>query len=523
MKVIAIGDPHFKTDNIQEVDMFIDKMYNLVDKHQPNLIVILGDLLHTHERLHVDPLNKAYEFINKMRKISKTIILVGNHDMCFAENTPVMMYNTETKNIQDIQVGEKIMGDDLTEREVLNKRYGKSRMYTIEQIKYKSYIVNEQHKLCLKPYKNYCRKDNLLWELVYLNSENFKIQTKLFFSENDCEDFMKKIGDIEISVSEYLNLSTSAKYNLFGYEYKGTTYPINIIPNTTVNEYHGLEINGNNKFLLADGTVVHNCNNQQFLSENHWMNGMKNWENVIIVDKIQHIDIDGFHFAFCPYVPPGKFTEALNTDLRDWKDCDAIFCHQEFYGCKMGAIVSVEGDKWDISYPQIISGHIHNKQKIQDNIYYSGSSMQNAFGESDENTIPIFTWNKKGKYHIEEIDLGLPRKKIIYTDIEKIEECKLPENTDDKVKITISGVYDDFKAFKKSKKYKDLIKSGTKVVFKPKKITNKKEEQQVDDKEDFKITLSSLINQEKNPFLMQIYELVVNNKNISEEDIIFLS
>lgn len=520
MKVIAIGDPHFKTDNIQEVDIFIEKMYNLAVKEEPNLIVILGDLLHTHERIHVDPLNKAYEFIDKMRKISKTIILVGNHDMCFAENTEVMMYNNQIKNIQDIQVGDKIMGDDLNERKVLNKTYGKSKMYTIEQLKNKSYVVNENHKLCLKPYKNYWRRDNL-WEVAYLNSENFKIHNVLFETENECKKFLKNIGNIEISVNEYLNLSTFAKYNLYGYKYDETLNCINIIPNTSVYEYYGIEVDGNNKFILADGTVVHNCNNQQFLSSNHWMNGMKNWENVLIVDKIEHLEIDDFHFVFCPYVPPGKFIEALNTN-REWENCDAIFCHQEFYGCKMGAIISVEGDKWDINFPQIISGHIHNKQKIQDNIYYSGSSMQNAFGESDENTIPIFTWKQKGKYSIEEINLGLPRKKIIYTDIETIENCKLPENSEDKVKITISGVYDDFKAFRKSKKYKDLIKSGTKVVFKSKKINKQDNIIEPNEKEDFKSTLDVLVNQEKNPFLNQIYELILNNKNISEEDIIFL-
>ena len=84
--------------------------------------------------------------------------------------------------------------------------------------------------------------------------------------------------------------------------------------------------------------------------------------------------------------------------------------------------------------------------------------MQNAFGESDENTIPIFCWKEKSKYELKEINLGLPRKKIIYTDIDKIEDYKINPENDDKVKITISGVYDDFKAFKKTKKYKLIDK-----------------------------------------------------------------
>ena len=121
----------------------------------------------------------------------------------------------------------------------------------------------------------------------------------------------------------------------------------------------------------------------------------------------------------------------------------------------MGAIVSVEGDKWPENYPEIVSGHIHSRQQIQKNIYYCGSSMQHAFGESEKNIIPIFTWDEenKKKYNLLEIDLELPRKKIIYTDVENVEDYKLT-NTKDKIKISVSGQYEEFKAFKKTKELK---------------------------------------------------------------------
>ena len=80
-KLIVIGDPHFKTSNVPDTDEFIEKIYNLAQDTQPDRIIILGDLLHEHERLHTIPLNKAYEFVKKMAMISKTYILVGNHDM----------------------------------------------------------------------------------------------------------------------------------------------------------------------------------------------------------------------------------------------------------------------------------------------------------------------------------------------------------------------------------------------------------------------------------------------------------
>ncbi len=35
----------------------------------------------------------------------------------------------------------------------------------------------------------------------------------------------------------------------------------------------------------------------------------------------------------------------------------------------MGAIESIEGDKWDHSFPLVISGHIHSEQRPQKNIF----------------------------------------------------------------------------------------------------------------------------------------------------------
>jgi len=93
----------------------------------------------------------------------------------------------------------------------------------------------------------------------------------------------------------------------------------------------------------------------------------------------------------------------------------------------MGAITSLEGDKWPESYPPIVSGHIHSRQIIQNNIYYPGSALQHAFGESDKNIIPILTFSENYNYNnnfykLEEIDLCLPKKKIVYLNIEDFEK-----------------------------------------------------------------------------------------------------
>lgn len=343
-KVLCIGDPHFRVDNIPEVEEFVQKLLPLIDSSNPDFIVVLGDVLHTHERLHTIPLNKAYHFINLLRQKKKTFVLVGNHD----------------------------------------------------------YIQN-----------------------------------------------------------------------------------------------------------------------QQYLTENHWMNGMKEWENVVIVDKV--VSEYENKFVFCPYVPPGRFEEALNESQISWKEeAVCIFAHQEFFGCKMGAIISSEGDKWDESNPFVVSGHIHSKQKPQPNIYYTGSAMQHAFGESEQNIIAIIEFDVSGEkmHKINEVDLGLRRKKIVYVDMESVDSFQIPLEEEDDIKLTLKGQYEDFKAFKKTEKYKEMTKAGMKVVFK----TDKKEEALKDEflqqqKESFEASsfqelLKNITYRKNDKELIRLYELLVNNNEV---------
>ena len=322
MKVIAIGDPHFKVKNIPKVEIFIEKLLVLIKNENPDFIIVLGDLLHNHERIHSLVLNKAYDFIERLRIEAFTYILVGNHDL---------------------------------------------------------------------------------------------------------------------------------------------------------------------------------INNQQFQTENHWMNGMKEWDNVKVVDKTCIRNHGNHKFVFCPYVPVGRFNEALATLDESWQDVSCIFAHQEFYGCKMGAIISEEGDKWNTNLPFVISGHIHVNQKLETGVYYPGSAMQHAFGESAHNIIPIIQF-AKDKYNYKEIDLGLTRKKIIYIDSTDLEEFKIPK-TKDEIRLTISGTVEQFKTFKKTKKYKKLVTSGIKIVYKPKKLNEPIISQETGEVNFFKILKNLVIKQNNKELL----------------------
>ena len=72
---------------------------------------------------------------------------------CLGKNTPIMMYDGTIKMVQDVGVGDVIMGDDSTPRNVLTIARGREMMYKIAYYD-NEYIVNESHILSLKFPKN---------------------------------------------------------------------------------------------------------------------------------------------------------------------------------------------------------------------------------------------------------------------------------------------------------------------------------------------------------------------------------
>ena len=69
---------------------------------------------------------------------------------CLGKDTPVMMFDGTIKKVQDIKVGELIMGDDSTPRTILSTCTGTEQLYKIVPIKGDPYIVNESHILSLR-------------------------------------------------------------------------------------------------------------------------------------------------------------------------------------------------------------------------------------------------------------------------------------------------------------------------------------------------------------------------------------
>lgn len=206
-------------------------------------------------------------------------------------------------------------------------------------------------------------------------------------------------------------------------------------------------------------------NNQQFLTTNHSLYGLRYIQNVCLIEKVVVEKIKDKIFTFIPYVYPSRFVEALNTDeTQTWSQSTVIFAHQEFKGAVYDSnTASTKGDEWPEEYPLVISGHIHGWSQLQENIIYVGSPMQHKVDELSEKFIWEFMFIDD-EYTFNQIDLDLSEKRVIRLTVDealnidpKIDERFQKFNT--KIKIVVTGETDEITALRKSKKFKILEKS----------------------------------------------------------------
>lgn len=69
---------------------------------------------------------------------------------CHAKGTLILMHDGSTKKVEDVLVGDLLMGPDSKSRTVLQLARGRERMYEITPIKGEKFVVNENHILSLK-------------------------------------------------------------------------------------------------------------------------------------------------------------------------------------------------------------------------------------------------------------------------------------------------------------------------------------------------------------------------------------
>ena len=87
-----------------------------------------------------------------MKELPHIILLYGKAGTgkCLGRGTKVMMFDGTTKNVEDVQIGELLMGPDSKPRTVLSTTSGIGPLYKVEQKNGDDYICNDAHILSLQ-------------------------------------------------------------------------------------------------------------------------------------------------------------------------------------------------------------------------------------------------------------------------------------------------------------------------------------------------------------------------------------
>lgn len=209
---------------------------------------------------------------------------------------------------------------------------------------------------------------------------------------------------------------------------------------------------------------------QQFLSDRHALVAFKEWKNVTVIDKPQIVEINSHKFTMCPYVTKGLFREAI--DHVDWKSTEMIFCHQEFLGVKMGSITSIDGDPWKTSYPPVVSGHIHDRQKLLNGVYYPGVPYDHGYGYNGKRVITSIEFFDEKSYKMKSIEMNLPRNKMLCMTVDEAKNMEFSKN--DQYKVVLQCTKTEYIDFCKSVKHKNVIFTYNKIEVDVPKSNDKK-------------------------------------------------
>lgn len=155
---------------------------------------------------------------------------------CIGIDTLVPLYDGSIKKASEINIGDKLIGDDGNERNVINIIRGKSKMYEITQTDGEKYLVNDNHTLTLQMpnHKNiYWNNEEKGWSVSWWDNKEKKIANKIVkilnddinpsennkIAKSELENFCNTIDDnniFDIDINDYINLDKSIQKNLEG-------------------------------------------------------------------------------------------------------------------------------------------------------------------------------------------------------------------------------------------------------------------------------------------------------------------
>ncbi|MFZ4411470.1 MAG: DnaB-like helicase C-terminal domain-containing protein [Bacteroidales bacterium] len=124
--------------------------------------------------------------------VGRTYIIGGSPGCgkCHGKGTKILKFDGTIVNVEDVKVGDLLMGDDSTPRTVLGLARGEEMLYNVAQANGDDYVINESHILSLK--------GSSTTKLQYAYGEVFDIQLTDYLQKGI--DFKKRVKGYKVPV-----------------------------------------------------------------------------------------------------------------------------------------------------------------------------------------------------------------------------------------------------------------------------------------------------------------------------------
>lgn len=232
--------------------------------------------LRPYQQQSIENVHKSFSRGNK-----RTILqLATAGGKCLGKNTPVLMFDGSIKMVQDIVVGDQLMGVDSTPRNVLSLARGREMLYKVKQIKGDDYVVNESHILSLKKTSNKPCKDrdtvNISLTDYIKTNKNFKHLHKGWKTAIDFEKKKLKTRIDPYMLGLWLGDGHSNKFTITTmcksaiksiYEFAEKTGSRVTVDDYEDNKSSGYSVVGAKKPIVHDLRELGVCNNKHIPDE----------------------------------------------------------------------------------------------------------------------------------------------------------------------------------------------------------------------------------------------------------------
>lgn len=177
-------------------------------------------------------------------------------------------------------------------------------------------------------------------------------------------------------------------------------------------------------------------NNKVYTGDEHFFKYIK-LNNVKFIDEIEIID----NILYAPYHDKGELVKSLKSKNIDLSELDVAFSHQEYYF-----------GEWKEEWCPMYTGHIHEKNQLQDNLYYVGTPYQINYGDKDDKSVIIVSSSDYSCFN--ELKLKIPKKMSIHADYSMFLNIKFDSNSF--IKLTITDTNTNINHMMNTVKWKNM-------------------------------------------------------------------